>query len=81
MPGENAITVEGTVVEVLGDGLFRAELANGHRLIAHPTRQTRGRLGGLGVGGRVRLKLSPFDLSKGRIFEPPGGGSGAAIVR
>jgi translation initiation factor IF-1 len=77
VPGEDAITVEGTVIEVLGDELFRAKLANGHELIAHPTRHTRGRLGGLGVGGRVRLKLSPFDMSKGRILEPPGGGPGA----
>jgi translation initiation factor IF-1 len=55
-------------VEVLGDGYFRAQLVNGHRVFAHPGRQVRGQLGGLAVGGRVRLELSPFDLSKGRII-------------
>ena len=74
MPGDDAITVEGTVVEVLGHGLYRAQLANGHRVLAHPTRHTRGRLGGLGLGGKVRLEMSPFDMSKGRILGVAGTG-------
>ena len=67
MPREDAITVEGTVVEVLGDGLFRAELANGHRILAHSARKNREKLAGLAPGGKVRLEMSPFDMSKGRI--------------
>jgi translation initiation factor IF-1 len=67
VPGEDAILVEGTIVEVLGDGLFRAELANGHRLLAHPTRQSRDRVTDLKAGDEVKLEMSPFDMSKGRI--------------
>jgi len=54
-------------VEVLGDGLFRAELANGHRVLAHSARKNREKLAGLAPGGKVRLEMSPFDMSKGRI--------------
>jgi len=68
VPGEDAILVEGTVVEVLGAGLFRAELPNGHRLLAHPTRQSRGQVASLKTGDRVKLEMSPFDMSKGRIL-------------
>ena len=68
MPREDAITVEGTVVEVLGDGLFRAELANGHRVLAHSGQKHRERVMGLASGDKVRLEMSPFDMSKGRIL-------------
>jgi len=67
MSREDAITVEGIVVEVLGDGVFRAQLANGHRVLAHAARKNRERIAGLGLGGKVRLELSPFDMSQGRI--------------
>jgi translation initiation factor IF-1 len=68
VPGEDAIIVEGTIVEVLEGGLFWAELVNGHRLLAHPTRLTRDRAVGLKSGDKVKLELSPFDMSKGRIL-------------
>ena len=68
MPREGAITVEGTVVEVLGNGVFRAQLANGHRVVAHSSRKNREKVAGLGPGGRVRLEMTPFDMSKGRIL-------------
>ena len=67
MPGEGAINAEGRIVEKLRDRLFRAELANGHRVLAHPTRHTRERVSGLAIGDRVQLELSPFDMSTGRI--------------
>jgi translation initiation factor IF-1 len=54
-------------VEVLGEGLFRAELANGHRLVAHTARRQRAQTAALGAGDKVRLELSPFDMSAGRI--------------
>jgi translation initiation factor IF-1 len=68
VPGEDAIIVEGTIVEVLGGELFRVDLANGHRLLAHPGRQSRGRIAGLKPGDPVKLEMSPYDMSKGRIL-------------
>jgi translation initiation factor IF-1 len=55
-------------VEVLGERLFRTELANGHRLVAHSSRQQQTRAAALAVGDKVRLELSPFDMSVGRIL-------------
>jgi len=55
-------------VEVLGEGLFRAELANGHRLVAHTARRQRAQAAEVAVGDRVRLELSPFDMSVGRVL-------------
>jgi len=84
VPGHDVITVEGIVMDVLRDGLFWAELSNGHRVLAHPTRQTRGRLGGVGIGSKVRLEMSPFDMSKGRILPAAGlqpGSSSAEAAR
>jgi translation initiation factor IF-1 len=54
-------------VEVLGERLFRAELANGHRLTAHTARRQQAQATALAVGDKVRLELSPFDMSVGRI--------------
>ncbi|HYV31714.1 MAG TPA: translation initiation factor IF-1 [Candidatus Binatia bacterium] len=68
MPRADAITVEGTLVQVLGAGLFRAELANGHRVVAHLAPKNRETVPGLGPGDKVRLEMSPFDMSKGRIL-------------
>ncbi len=68
MPRADAITVEGTLVQVLGAGLFRAELANGHRVVAHWARKNRQTVAGLRLGDKVRLEMSPFDMSKGRIL-------------
>ena len=68
MPREDAITVEVEVVEALGNGLFRAELTNGHRVLAHSARKDREQVAALAPGDRVRLEMSPFDMSKGRIL-------------
>jgi translation initiation factor IF-1 len=46
---------------------FRVELPNGHRLVGHVALRRRAEFAGLKPGDRVRLELSPFDLSKGRI--------------
>lgn len=67
MPGQDTIRVEGRIVEKLEGRVFRAELANGHRVLAHPTRTTRSLAASLEIGARVQLELSPFDLSTGRI--------------
>ena len=68
MPGENAIRVEGTVVEILKESaLFRVSLGNGHRLLGHISGRQRQAAMELAVGDRVELEMSPFDFSKGRI--------------
>ena len=67
MRGEDAIAVEGTVVEVLPNVRFRVELSNGHRIMAHPSGRVRLNFIRLGVGDKVTVKLSPYDLSKGSI--------------
>lgn len=68
MPGEDAIRLEGTVVEVLKEAtLFRVELVNGHRLLGHVSRRRRQEAGELRAGDKVDLEMSPFDFSKGRI--------------
>lgn len=67
MSGTEAFCVEGMIVTVRQPGLFDVELANGHRLLGYVTRRERERLAGAAVGHRVRVELSPCDLSKGRV--------------
>lgn len=67
MPGEKAIAVEGSVVEVLPNNLFRVELPNGHRFMAHTSGKVRLNFIRLAVGDKVTVQMSPFDLSKGCI--------------
>ena len=67
MPGEEAIALEGTVGETLPNALFRVELPNGHRLLAHTSGRMRMNFVRLAVGDRVTVKCSPYDLSKGCI--------------
>jgi len=67
VPGEEAIALEGTVVEKLPNALFRVELPNGHRLLAHTSGRMRMNFIRLAVGDRVTVKCSPYDLSKGCI--------------
>jgi translation initiation factor IF-1 len=67
VPGEEAIALEGTVVETLPNALFRVELPNGHRLLAHTSGRMRMNFIRLAVGDRVTVKCSPYDLSKGCI--------------
>jgi translation initiation factor IF-1 len=55
-------------VEVLGERLVRAELANGHRLLAHAGHRHQKQAATLAVGDKVRLEMSPFDMSVGRIL-------------
>ncbi len=71
MPGAEdggyVIEAEGVVTGIVGNGRFWLELENGHRLLAHPTRRTRTELGGVKMGDHLRVHVSPFDLSKGRL--------------
>jgi translation initiation factor IF-1 len=68
MAREGAIEVEGAIVEVLSDKAYRVELANGHRLLAYVAGRARPGLARLAAGDKVRLEMSPYDLSSGRII-------------
>ena len=68
MPREEAIRVEGTVVEVLPNSLFRVELPNGHRFVAHTSGRMRMNFVRLVAGDKVTVEMSPYDLSKGLII-------------
>jgi len=68
VPREGAIKVEGTVVEVLKETLFRVELSNRHRFLAHVTGKAMAKQGRLSPGDKVTVEMSPYDLSKGRII-------------
>jgi len=68
MAREGAIQVEGPIVEVLPNKMYRIELANGHRVLAYAAGKARLGFARLAVGDRVRLEMSPYDLSEGRII-------------
>ena len=68
MAGENAFRVEGRVIEALPNGTFRAELINGHRLTAFVAGREKKIFAGLKAGDQVKLQLTPYDLSVGRIL-------------
>ena len=68
MPGDDAFKVEGRVVEALPNGTFRVELKNGHRLTAFFTGKAKKNLAGVKAGSSVKLQLTPYDLSAGRIL-------------
>lgn len=67
MPKEEAIEVEGTVVEPLPNAMFRVELDNGHRVLAHISGKMRMHYIRIISGDRVKVELSPYDLTRGRI--------------
>ena len=68
MPGENAFQVEGVVSEALPNGSYRVELVNGHRVLAFVAGRAKKTFAGLTPGNKVKLQLSPYDLSAGRIL-------------
>ncbi len=61
------IEVEGTVVECLPNTLFRVELENGHQVLAHLSGKMRIHFIRILPGDRVKVALSPYDLTRGRI--------------
>jgi translation initiation factor IF-1 len=66
-PKEEAIEVEGTIVEPLPNAMFRVELTNGHRVLAHVSGKIRMHFIRILPGDRVLVELSPYDLTHGRI--------------
>jgi len=67
MPKGEAIEVEGTVTEPLPNAMFRVELDNGHKVLAHISGKMRMHYIRILRGDRVKLELSPYDLTRGRI--------------
>ncbi len=67
MPKEKAIEVEGEVVEALPNTMFRVELKNGHKVLAHVSGRMKMHYIRILPGDKVKLELSPYDLSRGRI--------------
>ncbi len=67
MPKEDAIEVEGTVVEPLPNAMFRVELENGHKVLAHVSGKMRMNFIRILPGDKVKVELSPYDLTRGRI--------------
>ena len=67
MPKEDAIEVEGVVIEPLPNAMFRVELANGHRVLAHISGKMRMHYIKILPADKVIVELSPYDLSRGRI--------------
>jgi translation initiation factor IF-1 len=68
MAREGAFEVEGLIVETRSDGVCRAELSNGHRLVAFLTGRAKAKGAELRLGRKIWLEVSPCDLSKGRIL-------------
>jgi translation initiation factor IF-1 len=67
LPKEEGIQVEGTVVEPLPNAMFRVELENGHKVLAHISGKMRMHFIKILPGDKVTIELSPYDLSRGRI--------------
>jgi translation initiation factor IF-1 len=65
----DAIEVEGAVIEALPHAMFKVELANGHRVLAHFKGKARANPAPLKPGDKVKLEMSLFDLSNGCIIE------------
>ncbi len=68
MRKEEPIEVEGTVIETLPNAMFRVELENGHRVLAHISGKMRMHFIKILPGDRVTIELSPYDLTRGRII-------------
>ncbi len=67
MAKKESIEVEGVVTEPLPNAMFRVELANGHRVLAHVSGKIRLNFIRILPGDRVLVELSPYDLTRGRI--------------
>ena len=67
MAKQTSIEQDGTIIEALSNAMFKVELENGHQLIAHISGKMRMNYIKILPGDKVKLELSPYDLSKGRI--------------
>ncbi|VAW35192.1 Translation initiation factor 1 [hydrothermal vent metagenome] len=76
MGKEDAIEVEGTIIEPLPNAMFRVELDNGHKVLAHISGKMRMHYIKILPGDRVTVELSPYDLTRGRVTFRSKGGKG-----
>jgi translation initiation factor IF-1 len=67
MAKQTSIEQDGTIIEALSNAMFKVELENGHQLIAHISGKMRMNYIKILPGDKVKLEMSPYDLSKGRI--------------
>ena len=67
MPKEDAIEVEGTIMESMPNAMFRVEIEGGHKVLAHIGGKLRMHYIRILPGDKVKLELSPYDLTRGRI--------------
>jgi translation initiation factor IF-1 len=67
MPKEEAIEVQGTIIENLPNAMFRVELESGQRILAYVSGKMRMHFIKILAGDKVTVELSPYDLTKGRI--------------
>ena len=67
MPKQSPIQKEGTIVEALSNAMFKVELDNGHVIVAHISGKMRMHYIRILPGDKVRVEMSPYDLTKGRI--------------
>ncbi|MBI2849511.1 MAG: translation initiation factor IF-1 [Chloroflexi bacterium] len=67
MPKKETIEVEGVVTEALPNAMFRVELTNGHKVLAHISGKIRLNYIRILPGDRVLVELSPYDLTRGRV--------------
>ena len=68
MAKDDVIEMDGTVTETLPNTMFRVQLENGHLIIAHISGKMRKNYIRILTGDKVRVELSPYDLSRGRII-------------
>lgn len=68
MPKEDLLTMNGVVIEVLPNTIFKVELENGHMIIAHASGKIRKNKIRILKGDNVEIEMSTYDLSKGRII-------------
>jgi translation initiation factor IF-1 len=66
-PKEDAIVLEGTILEALPNAMFRVELENGHHVLAHISGKMRMHYIRILPGDKVQVELTPYDLARGRI--------------
>ena len=67
MSKEESIEMEGTILEPLPNAMFRVELENGHKVLAHISGKMRMHFIRILSGDKVKVQLSPYDLTRGRI--------------
>ena len=67
MAKQSAIEQDGKIIEALSNAMFRVELENGHEIIAHISGKMRMHYSKILPGDKIKVEMSPYDLSKGRI--------------